>query len=213
MSDAPIVLDIGIDGVKGDGDGILGLRLAEFVRIAQQEVRKSDPVVAAASRRAPVEVVRSGGVGENLLVLMRVQPGEAEFEVMRTPGPGEIVLVLVAAPGVRPWPVPIVHAYTDLASAEIDPGDLVDGVGGRKERRSSKTRRGVPLVGVGDEDVVAILVVRRFVEQAGADVVSGVDDCGPGRNDFERSDGGISVAGPGSGGRSLAERVMDEMAE
>src|ERR1035441_5741700 len=124
MSDAPIVLDIGIDGVKGDGDGILGLRLAEVVRIAQQEVRKSDAVVAAASRGVPVELVGSGGVGENLLVLMGVQPGEAEFEVMRAPGPGEIVLVLVAAPGVRPRPVPIVHVYTDLAPVEIDSRDF-----------------------------------------------------------------------------------------
>src|SRR5579862_216998 len=149
-------------------------------------------------------MVRSCSVCENLLVLVGVQPGKAELEVMRSFDPGEIVLPLVAAPGVGPWPVPVVHADADLATAEIDSGDLVDGVG-IEERRRVEALGGVPGAGVGDENVVAVLVEGGFIEQVWANLVGGVHNTGPGRNIFERPDRGIGIAGPGHGGRPLTE--------
>src|ERR1035441_3702849 len=116
MGDAPIVLDIGVDGVEGDGNRVLRLGLTEVVRIAQQEVCKSNTVITTTSSSVAIEAVSSGGVCEDLLVFMSMQPGEAEFEVMRAPRPGKIVLVLVTAPGVRPGPVPVVHACAHCAT-------------------------------------------------------------------------------------------------
>src|ERR1017187_4383696 len=184
--DPPIVQHIGGDLIEGDGDGILRLRLVEIVRIPEQEVGKPNAVIASARRSVPVESVCSGCVGEDLLILMRVHPGKAQLEVMRAMDPGQIVLILVAPPGIRPWPVSVVHIYTDRAPTEIDSGDLVDRVGRREERRSSKAGWRVPLVGIGDENIVAILVIRSFVQQAGADLIGGVDNSRPRRNIFER---------------------------
>ena len=64
---------IEIDRIEGDGDGILQLRLAEMAGIAQQEIRKPDAggalTAGAGCGGLPIELVSSGSVFEDLLVL------------------------------------------------------------------------------------------------------------------------------------------------
>ena len=201
MGDSPIVHHIAIDGIEGDGDGILRLRLAEIVRIAQQEIRKPYAIGGSwtvwrtrASCGAAVEMVGSGGVCEDFLILMRVQPCKAKLKIMLAVNPGEIILILVAPPRVCPWPVSVVHTHTDRTPTEIDSWDLIDRVGIKERRRIEAVGR-VPGSGVSDENVVAVLVVCTFVQQVRADLVGGMDNTGPGRNALERPNGWIGIAG------------------